>query len=86
MEELDTSKNRIMTDALGQYIDYLQWRQSDEYDTVDITSEPPVLKSAEEENQKRSLADVENEIRILKKWDKSIPEALLQEYQSLKGN
>jgi superfamily II DNA or RNA helicase len=86
MEELDNSKNRIMTDALGQYIDYLRWRQSDEYDTVDIISEAPALKSADEENQKRSLADVENEIRILKKWDKSIPEALLQEYQSLKRN
>lgn len=84
MAELNTVKKSIMTTALQAYIDYLKWKQTDEA----LLSEPVNLEELQEKQSEiksqRTLADVELEISVLKKWHMDIPEELLLEYEQLK--
>ena len=84
MAELNTVKKSIMTTALQAYIDYLKWKQTDEA----LLSEPVDLEELQEKQSEiksqRTLADVELEISVLKKWHMDIPEELLLEYEQLK--
>lgn len=83
MAELNTARKSIMTEALELYIDYLKWRDSDEFEMTpdDLAENEP---SADEEPMpQRSIAEVEAEINIFKKWNRDVPEELLEEYYRL---
>lgn len=85
MAELNSVKGNIMTYSLGLYIDYLKWRQTEEIPVDDITTEDSSQESDVEVSPKRSIFEVENEINIFKKWNRDVPEELLEEYRSLGG-
>lgn len=83
MAELNTVKRNIMTDALTLYIDYLKWRESD---GIDITANIAETDSDIQDTEPvpaRSLQEVETEINIFRKWNRDVPEELLEEYQRL---
>ena len=83
MAEINTVKKNIMTEALSLYIDYLKWRESDDTevlpDTFDLEQEDAEAETA----PTRTLAEVEAEINIFRKWNRDVPEELLEEYQKL---
>ena len=83
MAEINTVKKNIMTEALSLYIDYLKWRESDDTevlpDTFDLEQEDAEAETA----PTRTLAEVEAEISIFRKWNRDVPEELLEEYQKL---
>lgn len=81
MIELNMAKKNILTDTLGLYIDYLKWRKCDEEAThsVEFGNYSPV----EDTSTQRSIAEVENEINIFKKWNRDVPGELLSEYHRL---
>lgn len=83
MAEINTVKKNIMTEALSLYIDYLKWRESDDTevlpDTFDLDQEDAEAETA----PTRTLAEVEAEINIFRKWNRDVPEELLEEYQKL---
>ncbi len=83
MAELNTAKKSIMTYALELYINYLKWRDSDDFNSDEIPEEDAVIEKPEDEHPQRTLSEVELEISILKKWNKDIPEELYQEYKNL---
>ncbi len=84
MAEMNTAKKMIMTSSLETYINYLKWRQTDDA----IATNPVDIDNMQEEQEEiapeRSIADVELEISVFKKWNKDIPDELLQEYADLK--
>ena len=83
MAEINTVKKNIMTEALSLYIDYLKWRESDDTevlpDIFDLEQEDAEAETA----PTRTLAEVEAEINIFRKWNRDVPEELLEEYQKL---
>lgn len=83
MAELNTVKRNIMTDALSLYIDYLKWRESDGIDITANIAETDTDIQDTEPVPARSLQEVETEINIFRKWNRDVPEELLEEYQRL---
>lgn len=81
MAELNTVKRNIMTDALILYIDYLKWRESDGIDITANIADADIQDT--EPVPARSLQEVETEINIFRKWNRDVPEELLEEYQRL---
>lgn len=83
MAEINTVKKNIMTEALSLYIDYLKWRESDDTevlpDIFDLEQEDAEAETA----PTRTLVEVEAEINIFRKWNRDVPEELLEEYQKL---
>lgn len=81
MAELDSVKKNIMTECLSLYLDFLRWRLDEK---VDIPVEPE--ESNHDENiSRQTLAEIEKEISIFKKWNQDVPEALMDEYIKLKS-
>lgn len=81
MVELNTVKKSIMTEALSLYIDYLKWRESE---TTEILTDNFIHEQDNPESCKaRSLSDVEAEISIFRKWNRDIPDQLMEEYHKL---
>lgn len=83
MAELDTVKDKIMTEALGLYIEYLRWHQSDAAEFPHLPDEKELIIEDPESAPCRSLEEVETEVNIFKKWNRDVPEKLLEEYQRL---
>ena len=83
MAELNTVKRNIMTDALSLYIDYLKWRESDGIDITANIAETDTDIQDTEPVPARSLQEVETEINIFRKWNRDVPEELLEEHQRL---
>lgn len=83
MAELNTVKRNIMTDVLSLYIDYLKWRESDGIDITANIAETDTDIQDTEPVPARSLQEVETEINIFRKWNRDVPEELLEEYQRL---
>jgi superfamily II DNA or RNA helicase len=83
MAELNTVKRNIMTDALTLYIDYLKWRESDGIEITTNIAETDSDIQDTEPVPARSLQEVETEINIFRKWNRDVPEGLLEEYQRL---
>ena len=81
MAELNTVKRNIMTDALTLYIDYLKWRESDGIDITANIADTDIQDT--EPVPARSLQEFETEINIFRKWNRDVPEELLEEYQRL---
>ena len=81
--EINTAKNRIMTDALDYYINYLEWRQEEGALEIQNAEPEEIPTHIIEETPSRTLEEVEMEIKILRKWSKDIPDELLQEYNRL---
>ena len=81
--EINSAKNKIMTDALGYYIKYLEWRKDE--GALDIENAVPeeIPTQIIEETPSRTLEEVEMEIKILRKWGADVPEELLAEYETL---
>lgn len=84
MAELNTVKKNIMTEALSLYIDYLKWRESDDTELQPDTFEQEPEDTETETAPTRSLSEVEAEINIFRKWNRDVPEELLEEYQKLR--
>lgn len=83
MAEINTVKKNIMTEALSLYIDYLKWRESDDTEVLPDTFDLEKEDAAAETAPTRTLAEVEAEINIFRKWNRDVPEGLLEEYQKL---
>lgn len=86
MAELNMVKRNIMTDALSLYIDYLKWRDIDGHE-IDIQNvEPKTIAEESEPVPARTISEVEAEISIFRKWNRDVPEELLEEYHRLLKN
>lgn len=85
MAELNTVKKNIMTEALSLYIDYLKWRDADDTELQPDTIEQESEDTETETAPVRTLSEVEAEINIFRKWNRDVPEELLEEYQKLLG-
>lgn len=83
MAELNTVKKSIMTEALSLYIDYLKWRETDDTEVLPDTFDLDQEDAEAETTPTRTLAEVEAEISIFRKWNRDVPEELLEEYQKL---
>ena len=83
MAEINTVKKNIMTEALSLYIDYLKWRESGDTEVLPDTFDLEKEDAAAETAPTRTLAEVEAEISIFRKWNRDVPEELLEEYQKL---
>lgn len=81
--EINTAKNKIMTEALEYYINYLEWRVADGALEIEDARINEIADNDIEEIPPRSIEEVEMEIKILRKWGKDVPEELLNEYKSL---
>ena len=86
MAELNTVKRNIMTDALTLYVDYLKWRESDGIDINTNIAETDSDTQDTEPVPARSLQEVETEINIFRKWNRDVPEELLEEHQRLRNS
>ena len=84
MAEMNTAKKMIMTSSLEAYINYLKWQLSENAIVSDPVDLDDLQDQQEEIAPKRSIADVELEISVLRKWNMDIPDALMQEYVALK--
>lgn len=85
MAELNTAKKSIMTYAMKEYISYLKWRDSDNCSIVPEDIAEQSIPVEEEPTPLRSIAEVEAEINIFKKWNRDVPDELLDEYNRLLG-
>lgn len=81
--ELDTIKGNIMTESLKHYIDYLKWRDCDNNILFDNEYNEEQQDDSIINNQSRTLAEVEMEMNVFRKWNKDIPEELIQEFKKL---
>ena len=81
--EMNTAKNKIMTEALEYYINYLEWRVADGALIIEDARINDISDTDIEEIPPRSIEEVEMEIKILRKWGKDVPEELFKEYKSL---
>ncbi len=84
MSELNTAKKDILTNALERYIDYLSWRESDDAGIIDLDDVDSYKEEQTEIVPDRTLEVVEQEINVFRKWNRDIPEELLEEYELLK--
>lgn len=74
-----------MTYAMEEYIGYLKWRDSDNCSIVPEDIAEQSIPVEEEPIPLRSIAEVEAEINIFKKWNRDVPDELLDEYNRLLG-
>lgn len=81
--EINSAKDRIMTEALDYYINYLEWRLEEGALEIEKANPDEIKKNIIEETPLRTLDEVEMEIKILRKWGKDVPDVLLAEYYAL---
>lgn len=81
--EINSVKNKTMTESLAHYINYLKWRSEEGSVEIQNTDPDEIQNAIHEETPPRTIEEVEMEIKILRKWGKDVPKELLKEYKSL---